>query len=87
MNDQSNNGFTNYQQRDEVIHLIHDLTTGFTHSLQVNGVEGLKVGYNIIARNGMYAATTSYYDDVLPNIFMVISPFKANIKTFNNFPK
>ena len=55
-----------------LIHNIYDNELSFLHSLTVDGVEGLRVHYKDIARNGIFCAVTPYYNDYFPEVFMTM---------------
>ena len=54
-----------------ITHNIYDNPISFKHSLTIKGEEGLRVGYNDIARHGNFCAITDYYNDYFPEIFMI----------------
>lgn len=62
-----------------IIHNIYNLKTGFLHSLTINDEESIRVGYNTVARHGIYAATTEAYKE-LPEVFVVTS-LDVTVKT------
>jgi len=71
----------------KIIHNIYDNSNGFSHSLSIDNEESKRVGYREIARMGDYAATTLYYQDYLPRIFLVSQTYTtitAERKTISN---
>ena len=44
----------------------------YYHSLTVDGIEGKRVAYNEVARNGSFCAVTSYYNNFFPEVFMML---------------
>jgi len=74
-----------------ITHNVYDLPTGFLHSITVdvngNVVTGMKVGYKEIARCSSYAATTEYYQGILPSVFkLTASGFIKEARVFDKTP-
>lgn len=75
-----------------ITHNIYNLPKpfGLLHSITVNGVEGIRVGYNVVARCGNYAATTKHFASELPEMFVVTSltiTVKTPLFSVRNFDK
>lgn len=64
---------TSNKKQPCITHNIYKLTalSAYLHSLTINGIEGMRVGYNVVARNGVYAATTEYFAGELPKLFII----------------
>ena len=54
-----------------IVHNKRNVNDFFSHSLTVDGIEGRRVAYNEIARNGAFCAITPYYNDFFPEVFMI----------------
>lgn len=54
--------------------VLHEVVpdNNYYHRLTVNGFPGGWVAKVAIARNGVYCATTEYFEGVLPRIFIVV---------------
>lgn len=62
--------------QDTVIHNIYNTEYYFAHSLTVNGIEGLKVDYADICRNGKYCARIQdYWGKDIPRVYIEVEIF------------
>lgn len=69
----------------QLIHRFYNTDKMFRHSLIVNGIEGELANYREVARNGPYAATSSYFDGTLPAVFYMVD-LTVPIETVNELP-